>query len=48
LRDAQDEDTILVLEEDSEAATAAITQAIDAEADSLLSSSFADGLEGIR
>jgi hypothetical protein len=48
LRDAQDEDTIFAPEEDSEAATAAITEAIDAEADSLLSSSFADDLEGIQ
>ena len=47
LRDAQDEDTILVPEEASEAATAAITEAIDAEADSLILSSFADNLEGI-
>jgi hypothetical protein len=48
LRDAQDKDTIFVPEEDSEAATAAITEAIDAEADSLLSSSFADDLKGIQ
>jgi hypothetical protein len=47
LRDAQDEDTIFALEEDSEAATAAITKAINAEANSLLSSSFANNLEGI-
>jgi hypothetical protein len=36
-----------VLEEDNEAATAAITEAIDAEAESLIPSSFADDLEGI-
>ena len=47
LRDAQDEDTIFVLEEDSKAATAAITEAINAEADSLLPSTFANNLEGI-
>jgi hypothetical protein len=48
LRDAQDEDTIFVQEEDSEAAMAAITEAIDGEADSLFPSSFADDLEGIQ
>jgi hypothetical protein len=48
LRDAQDKDTNFVSEENSEAATAAITEAIDAEADSLLSSSFAADLKGIQ
>jgi hypothetical protein len=48
LRDGQDEDTIFLPEEDSEAATAAITEAIDAETNSLLSSSFTDDLEGIQ
>jgi hypothetical protein len=36
-----------VLEEDNEAATAAITEAFNPEVDSLIPSSFADDLKGI-
>jgi TPP-dependent pyruvate/acetoin dehydrogenase alpha subunit len=39
LRDARDEDTIFMPKEGSEAATVAITEAVDTEADSFFPSS---------
>jgi hypothetical protein len=48
LRDAMDEDTIFMPKEGSEAATVAITKAVDTGADSFFPSSWADDLEGIK
>jgi hypothetical protein len=48
LRDAIDEDTIFMPKEGSEAATVAITKAVNTEANSFFPSSWADDLEGIK